>query len=544
MSEELEIFVRKASGLVREVGILPTIAICFAFTVPGIFFLPFEATYFYPGCNAPMAWGVASLLMVWSALALTFLTVCMPRAAADYVGLTRALSPVLGYIGSWINCIALALLIGIVPYWGVMLTGNFFTIVGAITGNPYYLGIGEMLFEPNIILGISIIVILIAMVISLLGMRAYRIIMNIIFIVPLIAMIIGVGATIWYASLGPAAVKAAWDAVFGAGAWDEIVTIATNNGWSEYITSATGSPEIFGFPGGWAWGATFLAIVPAAFSCWGYESAIFVAGEIKKARRVIPLGVITAYILLTAFYVAMVYFVHVDYGNFLSMYAFVIEGGYADQLVINIPTFPGWDIFSSTLATASFGPVLGAFAAIPGGWTNIAWSLVGLLLTSRILFAWSFDRFAPEFISRVNDRFHTPHWSIVIAAIVGIIGAAYTVFHPYFAMVSMFNGAVIRYLFACWAALLLPYMKPDIFRMGFTWKVGPIPLITIIGAIGTITTSWLFITFLVILAGDWASIYWQVIALATGAIVFAIFYAYNKAKGIDVEALWRTIPPS
>jgi len=375
-------------------------------------------------------------------------------------------------------------------------------------------------------------------------MRVYGIIMNIIFIIPLISMIIGLAVSAYYAVLGPAAVKQAWDAVFGTGAWDEVVTVALNNGWGDYISGATGSPEIFGFPGRWIWTATALATIPAAFSCWGYESAIYVAGEIREAKKTLPLGIIIAYILLTFFYISMVYFIHLDYGQFLSMYSFVIENGYGDQFTINVPTYPGWDIFSSVLVTAKLGPVLGAFAALPGGWTNMAWSLIGLLLTSRIFFAWSFDRFAPEFLSRVNERFHTPHWSIIVATIIGIIGAAYTVFHPYFAMVSMFNGAVIRYLFACWAALLLPYMRPDIFKMGFTQKIGPIPVVSIIGAIGTITTSWLFIVFLVTLAGDWASIIWQVFALASGAIVFAIFYAYNRAKGIDVDALWRAIPPA
>lgn len=542
MTEE-GLFYRKASGLVRQVGLLPTIAIAFAFTVPGIFFLPFEATYYYVGCNAPLAWGLASFMMFWGSIALVFLAVAMPRTAADYVGLTRALNPLLGFLASWINGIALMMLVGVVSYFGVMLFGNFFTIAGALTNNPYYINIGQMLTKPAIILEVSIIMIVIAMVINFLGATIYRYIMDILLIIPLIAMIIGLIAAIWFSLLGPTAVQSAWDSVFGVGAWKEIETVAIKNGWENYVSSATGSSGVFGFPGKWIWAATSAAIIPAAFSCWGYESAIYVSGEIKEARKNISWGFIIAYILLTFFYVSMVYFIHINYGKFLSMYSYIVENGYTNQLTVNTPTYPGWDIFGSVLATALFGPTIGAFAAIPGGWTNLLWSIIGILLTSRILFAWSFDRIFPKFLSNVNDRFRSPHWSILVAGVVGIIGAAYTIYHPYFAMISMFNGASVRYLFAAWAALLLPFMRPSIFKMGFTWKIGKIPVVAIIGGIATITTSWLFIVSIAILSGDWLSIYWQIIALFSGVIVFAIYYAYNKSKGIDIDAMWREIPP-
>lgn len=543
--EKLELFVRKSSGLVRGVGIFTVIAICFAFTVPGIFFFPFAAEYYFPGSNPPLAWAIAPFLMVWSTVAIVFLTVAMPRTAADYVGITRVLSPVLGYWSSFINWLALALLVGIVPYMGVSLLGNFFTIAGALTHDSYYFDIATILTTNSmVILGISILVIVIAMLISLLGLRLYKIIMNLIFIIPLISMIIGLGVSAYYYMAGPAAVRSAWDSVFGSGAYQEIIDVAMANGWNEYVTNAAGTPSNFGFPGGWLWAPTLLAVISAAFSCWGYESAVFVAGEIKEARKSIPLGVIIAYILLTIFYVGSVYFVYSSYGKFLSMYAYVVNEGFTNQLQINVAAYPGWDLFVGVLTSSSFGPAMGLFAAIPGAWTNMAWCLVGLLLTSRVLFAWSFDRFAPEFLSRVNARFRTPHWSIFTVGVIGIAGAIYAVYNPYIAMLSVFSAAVLRYLFACWATMMFPYTRPDLFKMGFTWKIGRIPVATIIGAIGTAATTWLFVTFMVMIAGDWPSIIYQVVSLTIGIFVYAIFYAYNKTRGVDVEALWREIPPA
>jgi len=543
--EKLELFVRKSSGLVRGVGIFTVIAICFAFTVPGIFFFPFEAEYYYPGSNPPLAWTIAPSLMIWSTLAIVFLTVAMPRTAADYVGITRVLSPALGYWSSFINWLALALLVGIVPYMGVTLLGNFFAIAGALTHNSYYSNIATMLTTDRVaILIISIIIILIAMLISLLGLRFYRIVMNLIFIIPLISMVIGLGVVAYYYMAGPTAVRSAWDSVLGSGAWQEIMDVAVANGWNDHVAKAAGAPENFGFPGGWLWGATLLAVIPAAFSCWGYESAVYVAGEIKDVRRSIPLGIIIAYILLTVLYVGSVYFLYSIYGKFLSMYAYVVDGGFADKLKINVAVHPGWDFFAGVLTTALLGPAIGLFAALPGAWTNIAWCLVGILLTSRVLFAWSFDRFAPEFLSRVNARFYTPHWSILTVGIIGIAGAIYAVYNPYITMLSVFSAAVLRYLFACWACMIFPYTRPDIFKMGFTWRIGSIPIATIIGAIGTITTTWLFVSFMVSIAGDWPSIIYQFISLVLGIFAYTTFYAYNKTRGIDVEALWREIPPA
>jgi len=102
---------------------------------------------------------------------------------------------------------------------------------------------------------------------------------------------------------------------------------------------------------------------------------------------------------------------------------------------------------------------------------------------------------------------------------------------------------MLKWLFGSWAAMILPFAKPAIYEQGFTQKIAGIPLVSIFGGLSTITmTLMTFIAFGQI-GGKWPSTFWFVGWMAAGALVFAIYGLYNRAKGIDVEKIYSEVPP-
>jgi hypothetical protein len=91
----------------------------------------------------------------------------------------------------------------------------------------------------------------------------------------------------------------------------------------------------------------------------------------------------------------------------------------------------------------------------------------------------------------------------------------------------------------------MPFTRKDIFEtMPYAWKIGKVPVMSIVGLIGTAFTTWLFVVNVGLLASDPLSQIYEAAYLTLALGLFALFYGYNQARGIDVAALWREIPPA
>jgi amino acid transporter len=156
----------------------------------------------------------------------------------------------------------------------------------------------------------------------------------------------------------------------------------------------------------------------------------------------------------------------------------------------------------------------------------------------------SFDRFMPQKFAEVNPRFRTPHWSILLTAIIALIFVVVTAFNPWFYAISVIAAVFVRWLFASWTAMILPFQRPDLYEQGYTGKIRKIPVITIIGAVSTITMSVLFIIGISQIAADYISLTWFLLWFIAGALLFAYFLARNSARGVKIETLFREIPPA
>ena len=107
------------------------------------------------------------------------------------------------------------------------------------------------------------------------------------------------------------------------------------------------------------------------------------------------------------------------------------------------------------------------------------------MVCTRNLFAWSVDRVLPERVTKVDRRFHAP-WvaTLIIVAAAEILLALY-VFTSVFDKVSNYIVLFsIAFWMASFAAILLPYRRPEIFAAAPDYvqrRIGNVPVITLLG---------------------------------------------------------------
>src|SRR5439155_8658475 len=93
-------FIREATGLVREFGLLDAMAINLFAAAPisAIAFIPLLVSALFPGANIYGVLSVGAVLGVFNGLVYGLLSAAMPRAGGDYVYNGRILHPAVGFM--------------------------------------------------------------------------------------------------------------------------------------------------------------------------------------------------------------------------------------------------------------------------------------------------------------------------------------------------------------------------------------------------------------------------------------------------------------
>ena len=142
------LYLRKATGLVREITMGQVIVFNMLPAVPGLIlaFSLFWILGAFPGVN--MIWGmvIAFILAAFIATAFGLLALAMPRTGGDYILVSRTLHPALGMVSSISLSFSSFLSIGYWAWaWTVFGLVPAFLVVGSITGNAALVNIGNAL---------------------------------------------------------------------------------------------------------------------------------------------------------------------------------------------------------------------------------------------------------------------------------------------------------------------------------------------------------------------------------------------------------------
>jgi len=196
------------------------------------------------------------------------------------------------------------------------------------------------------------------------------------------------------------------------------------------------------------------------------------------------------------------------------------------------------------------------------------WAGTLFLSSTRVIFAAAFDRLLPEKVAELNKN-GTPINAMLLMVLPAIVVSylyAYNVGAApdgtggfYTATLAATQGIAIMYFGTAIAAIVLPYVKKDLFNASpiAQMKVAGIPLITISGLIfggflAFLLVEWMFDPWLNT-GGEGAGLY-GISFKNTNSIIFllvcyilsaAIYYgfkAYRKRGGIDMDKIQTEIP--
>ncbi|MEM3922303.1 MAG: hypothetical protein QXG25_05435, partial [Nitrososphaerota archaeon] len=210
----------------------------------------------------------------------------MPRTASDYVGISRTLHPLLGYVEALLVFGVHIWIVGALSFFMAWFWGSAIIQIGLAIHDSGLVALGEWLStDLTASVALGIIFVLVFGVISLLGIRVYKYVVNALFLVALAAGVATIAGAAYAATLSPGQIKHLWDMTYGAGAYDEIMRVAEASGWREYVASVSGDPLTWGWPGPWSLGVTLsLSLVISAYAFWGLEYANYMAGEIDRPK--------------------------------------------------------------------------------------------------------------------------------------------------------------------------------------------------------------------------------------------------------------------
>ena len=533
-------YVREATGFVRELGAIDSTIYAIAAMV-GPTWIPTFAILWYtlPGVNIPFAFAIMGVLAMVHGFYYVLITSAMPRSGGGgYVALSRIVSPALGIASSMIfvlaNLIDLAFIANISITIGV---GSPLATYGTLTNNAGLLAFGNALAAEG-------------------GKNMYGFVASLIFTI-IVWGIVSLGmakvikanrVAMAFATLGMILIAAVLLSVSQADFIRLFNDFAGADMYSKVITAANTA--------GWTIPADFVApsmiSLPMVYFCYiGYHYPTYLGGELKRATNTMMITVIGS-IVYTGFWFV---FLAVLFQNAIGL-DFLTAMGYL--YFTGNPAYPlsvpPW--VNTFLIIMNSNLILNALIILSFLAFGYFLMMHFFMTPSRIMFAWAFDRGAPEKFAEINDRLHSPLYLTTLLLVIGIFLSILYHFTGAFSLVNLAFFFVVAFLPEGLAGMLLPWKKKELFEASapiVKKKIAGIPLISILGAYSVVLNIALLVLCLAnpFIIGDinpfsggglfnWAT----VIAMGlAGVVLLYATRAYYKSKGIPVELIFKEIPP-
>ena len=577
MAEE-KLFVRKATGLVREIGAITAVIIVLANTIG----LGWQKRVFQYTGRAPlpenqylagippmtMAFILGGIAILLSVLAVSVLSSAMPRSGGGYVVISRIIGPVWGFLGAWLEFLSIAWSFGIIA---VAVFEGIFQIMGPIAFGPFPLGanaFGSNITDVTLFAG-GLVLVLVFTVIGIFGVRLTGLLLQAMFWVPSILTFYVFGLL---SQANSTTVAQGMTNVLGHTPVDYV-----NGALSQGLDAA-------GSSAGGYWGAVFTAMVGAYFAYIGYAASTFVAGEIKEANKSLPRTLVIASVLIIALYVS-ISIIAADSikglasqtvgGNsysLLSAWSFLSYGSGGDLVKAGLPNVKLWTTTVAGLTGSGINLGSVNFLLVVFGVFWIANDIPPFILTaSRVLFAMSFDRVLPAPLANINDRFHSPVNAVIVTGIVGILGcfSESGVVDAGTGSWNLGGNVLLGQILSSSGGVAITDFYDSLFFTLFTLSLVILPLrasrrqifetapykpggkwgmvvLGILGFVANLTVDYIFVFAkygdfeLSQASPDTYAIVFTIIVAAIGVVVF---YAHRMRRGINYSTIFAQIPP-
>ncbi|HYS33911.1 MAG TPA: APC family permease [Streptosporangiaceae bacterium] len=546
MQEGRGIFLRKATGLVREVSlfdafVMNTLGMNVA--VGGVF-LFLQAPADFPGGSMLLAVIIGTLVMAFTLLwVYSEFAAAMPRSGGDYIFVSRALNPFLGWLLSWSQGMWLIFFwIGFNAWFAlVFAVPTALSTIGAATGQTVWAHLSSDLVAPVHFAGLTT--------------QWWVLILGTVINVAFGALVIFGGNGYWrwqkyfFLFAGGSIIVAIIYMIFGGGhmpaAWDAFVTKTGGLKFGQIIPAAAKAG--YHVPSGFSLTATLL-MLPWVFFVVGYaQGSAQIGGEVKRASRNQYLAMVGGVLVNGAVLALMVILFTTDLGTKWIGSLGYLSANDPAKLGLSGGLLPGFNLIVSSL-THNVAILL--FIGIG----FVFWALLGTPLSelqaTRYMLAWSLDRTAPKAIGDVSDRFHTPVKAIVFATITGEVALILLTTNATASLLGALLAQILAFIVVCVAGIVFPYRLPDVWQSAGGRRILGVPAVTLAGAGGLVVLVSMMLLFILNPTVNAAfavtrrlSIEFMIGVVVVGIIWYIGAYFLNKSRGFDLRLAYREVPP-
>lgn len=527
-----QVFVRQATGLVREASVVDaTIFNLIWASLPlGIALIFLYGPAFYTTASLPWSVILAAAIALPIAATYAILASAMPRSGGDYVWVTRNLHPALGFMSNLTFNFWITYFIGVyatlLGSWGL---SSVFRVLAADTGNTAFLSPADFFVTKLgvIVLGAALVLLSGLLFVFGRGIETFLRFQRWGFVLWVVGGILVAGIAMLFTSHdtfvsnfnsyvkalgGPAG---AYDAAVKAGAY-----------------SATSS----------TFGGSLLGVTLPYYALGFLFQSAYFGGEIKRGRGVHMVSIVGAVLITTAILLFFV-LIFIDRAGM----PFLAAVGAAAPSTYGMSFAP---LYAELAAIASGNIVFGLLITVGFSVGFIVWVPQTIVLISRSIFAWSFDRLVPEKLAEVDPRTHSPVVATLVIMVAGLIAVFILALNPTLTAIVGLLGLSITYIMVSVAAILFPYRQPDAFASSpFNGRLAGIPIVSVIGALSLVTsvlvagilltdqnsgTSWVVNRNTVIMVAA---------VVVAGPILYYVLRAIQSSRGVDVGLAYKEIPP-
>jgi APA family basic amino acid/polyamine antiporter len=527
-----QVFVRQATGLVREASVLDaTIFNLIWASLPlGIALIFLYGPAFYTTASLPWSVVLATVIALPIAATYAILASAMPRSGGDYVWVTRNIHPALGFMSNLTFNFWITYFIGVyatlLGSWGL---SSVFRVLAAYTGNAAFLSPADFFVTKFgvIVLGASLVLLSGLLFVIGRGIETFLRFQRWGFVLWVVGGIVVAGIAMLFTS------------------HDAFVTH-----FNSYVKALGGADDAYGAAvkaGGYSpteltIGGSLLGVTLPYYALGFLFQSAYFGGEIKRGRSVHMISIVGAVLITSAILLGFV-LLFIDRVGLPFLAA--VGGAAPSTYGLAFPP-----LYAELAAIASGNIVVGLLITVGFTVGFIVWVPQTIVLISRSIFAWSFDRLVPEKLAEVDSRTHSPVVATVVIMVAGLIAVLILALNPTLTAIVGLLGLTITYICVSVAAIMFPYRQPDAFAASpFNGRLMGIPIVTLVGAL-SLTASILVAG--ILLTDQNSGTSWVLnpntlimvaAVVVAGPILYYVLRAIQASRGINVALAYKEIPP-
>jgi amino acid transporter len=218
-----------------------------------------------------------------------------------------------------------------------------------------------------------------------------------------------------------------------------------------------------------------------------------------------------------------------------------------------LPVQPYYNLMASIVANNPIFAVLIAFSFL---FWNLPAMFPNTFMPVRTIFAWSFDRILPGVFSQVNERTRAPIAAILLASLIILGILIWSVFSTAFSTLLSMGvlAGVVTMLAVSVAALVYPIRQRALYQGSpASTALGGVPILPIAAILSIVVA--LTLAYVVLfypqlgingafgLPGPLAGLLYMLALIILGLLIYFIAYVTRKSQSIDLNLIYRELPP-